>query len=106
MSHQCTYGDLDHHDDFLAVDKTSSLNEKKEEIIETEGVPTYWANKRHKVYHDRNCYCVKQIDAHNLIGLDENCIDHDGRLYRACGHCLGTSFNQMVRDLIDKGGDD
>lgn len=106
MSHQCTYGDLDHHDDFLSVDHTPSLSEKKEEIINEKGLPTYWGNRRHKVYHDRNCYCVSQIDAHNLVGLDETCIDEDDRLYRACGHCLGKNFNQMMRELVEKRGGD
>ena len=110
MSSQTTYGMLDHEDDFLAVDHEPTISEKQDEIIDEQGVPVFWGNKRHKVYHDKECYCVRAITPSNLVGLDESCIDEDGRLYRACGHCLASG--NTVRDYIEKleqarlGGDD
>lgn len=45
-------------------------------------------NKKSKIYHIDNCYCLKLIKQSNRVDVDDDHLDDDGNHYRACGKCL------------------
>ena len=45
-------------------------------------------NKKTKVYHMKDCYCVKQITLDNICNVSSDCLDEDENSYRACGKCF------------------
>ena len=83
MSHTCNYGVTSPRvDDDFTDEQVEKLLDKKDDE------PVFIGNKKTGVFHQRDCYCVKEILLENKVGLDFDLKDSRGKVYRACCKCF------------------
>lgn len=86
MSFTSAYGQISPklEDDFSDSELIEILPENDED-------PVFIGNKKTKVFHRPDCFCVKQIRTSNKVGLDLDLKDEKDRVYRACCKCFPNS---------------
>lgn len=61
-------------------------------------------NKKSKVYHSPQCYCVAIMREDNKVHLDHGFNDKKGKHYRPCSKCKpDINTNNTTLPVFDKG---
>jgi hypothetical protein len=86
MSFTCNYGVISPEIDEDFSDELLEKNLPKNDADSDE--PVFIGNSRTKVFHQKDCYCVKQIRSDHQEALDLDLKDSKGKVYRACCKCF------------------